>query len=276
MLATFIIGFREFLEAFLIAGVFLGISRKLKLKKELEIGSAIAVGICLSVLLVVLLFLFSEHAREVLTRKNTELLESYLMIFSGFFIAYVVFSLHDMFHKHSGGAILLAHKKLQSSSFDMSLFATIVFLILREGIEIALFTASTSLFSQFTQNVLGLIIAFISAALVGMGTFAAYIRLSMRAIFRFTEYMIILLGASLVQNGVTELLEHQWGINIENITSFGWHFLPAKDTILGHFLQSFLGIDSAMSLPRLTIMVVYIAFMYILFLRKNKPTKSHA
>ncbi|MCR4329177.1 MAG: hypothetical protein NUV65_01370 [Candidatus Roizmanbacteria bacterium] len=269
MLATFIIGFREFLEAFLIAGVFLGMSRKLKLKKEFEIGLAVAVGICISLTLVVAMFFFSEQARSVFSQRNTELLESYLMIFSGFFIAYVIFSLHSLFHKHNGGTILQAHKKLQAQAFDMTLFTTIVFLILREGVEIALFTASTSLFSQFSQNVLGLCIAFISAALVGMGTFAAYIKIPIGKIFRVTEYMIVLLGASMVQNGITELLEHQWGINIENIFSFGWHFLPGKETIAGHFLQSFLGIDSAMSLPRLVIMVTYIGVVYVLFLRKK-------
>ena len=36
MLTTAIVSFREFLEAFLIVGMFLGISRKLKLKKEIE------------------------------------------------------------------------------------------------------------------------------------------------------------------------------------------------------------------------------------------------
>jgi len=273
MLATFIIAFREFLEAFLIAGVFLGISRKLKLKKELEIGIAIAVGIVASLLLTVGTYFFSEQARYILTEEKAELLENYLMIFTGLFIAYVVFSLHTMFHKNSGGILLHAHKKLQANSFDISLFATIVFLILREGFEIALFTASTSLFSEFRQNIIGLFGAFFVAGLVGIGTFAAYIKLSLSKVFKATEYMIILLGASLVQNGITELLEHQWGINIENIFSFGWHFLPDKHSLFGHLLQSFIGIDSAMSLPRLGIMVVYIVSVYMLFLKKRSLTK---
>lgn len=42
MITTAVISFREFLEAFLIVGVFLGISKKLNLKKEFEIGFILA------------------------------------------------------------------------------------------------------------------------------------------------------------------------------------------------------------------------------------------
>ena len=50
MIATALISFREFLEAFLIIGIFLGISKKLKLKKEFEIGLASIIGLLTSLL----------------------------------------------------------------------------------------------------------------------------------------------------------------------------------------------------------------------------------
>src|SRR3972149_4871345 len=99
MLATGLIAFREFLEAFLIVGVFLGISKKLKLKREVEIGLAAVVGIVVSLLMAIATYAFGDQARGILTEKNAELLESYLMIFSGFFLAYVIFSLHNMIHR---------------------------------------------------------------------------------------------------------------------------------------------------------------------------------
>jgi hypothetical protein len=48
MLTTLIIAFREFLEAFLIVGVFFGVSKKLNLKKEGEILFATAIGVASS------------------------------------------------------------------------------------------------------------------------------------------------------------------------------------------------------------------------------------
>lgn len=271
MITTAVIAFREFLEAFLIVGVFLGISRKLKLKKEMEIGLAAALGLVVSLLLATGTYLLGDHAHLILTEDRAEILEGYLLIFSGFFIAYVVFSLHKVLQQNRGGTLIKAHQKLQKNIFDVSLFFTIIFLVLREGFEIALFTASASLFAEFMQNFIGLLIGFAGATILGVMTFFAYVRFSIRKIFKVTEYMIILLGASLVQNGINELLEHQFGIELEHIIAIPLNFLPDKHGALGHLIRSFTGLDRDFSLPRLAIMVVYIGLIYLLFIkRRNK------
>ena len=271
MLTTAVIAFREFLEAFLIVGVFLGISRKLELKKELEIGLAAVIGIIFSLLLATGTYLFGNQVRGILTETNAELLESYLMIFSGLFIAYVIFSLHNIIQRSRAGILIKAQQKLQEKVFDFSLFSTVVFLVIREGFEIALFTASTSLFSVFIQNFIGLMLGFASASVIGIGTFFAYIKFSISKVFKFTEYMIILLGAALVQNGLTELLEHGFNIEIEKMLSLPLTFLPAKNTLMGHFISSFTGLDQKFSMIRLAIMVIYILIIHLLFLKKNNP-----
>src|SRR5947207_12346316 len=119
----------------------------------------------------------------------------------------------------------------------------IVFLVSREGFVITLFTASTSLFAVFFQNMLGLIIGFGIAVIFGTVAFFAYTKFPLQKVFRVTEYMIILLGASLVQVGTTELLEHLFGYHLGDIFSFGWTFLPAEESVIGHFVRSFTGID---------------------------------
>ena len=270
MITTAVIAFREFLEAFLIVGVFLGISRKLNLKKETEIWFAAAIGVILSLLLSTIVYLFGDRAKNIFTETNSELLESYLMIFSGLFIAYVVFSLHSVIRKGRGTALITAHQKIQKNIFDLSLFLTIVFLVLREGLEIALFTASVSLFSAFMQNFIGLLAGFAAATALGTLTLMAYIKFPIGKIFKATEYMIILLGASLTQHGITELLEEYVHIDLSHILSFNLHFLPNTDTLIGHLIQGFFGIDQGFSFPRLMIMFLYIEIVYFLFFRKKK------
>lgn len=269
MLTTAVIAFREFLEAFLIVGVFLGISRKLNLGKEMEIGFAASLGIFLSLLFPTFTYIFGDRARGILTEKNAELLESYLMIFSGFFLAYVIFSLHSVLRRSRGGSIIATHEKLSGETFDISLFTTITFLVFMEGFEIALFTVSTSLFSVFMQNFLGLLAGFVSATAVGIATFIAYIKFPIGKVFKATEYMIILLGASLVQNGFTELFKHGFDIEFSEIVSIPLKFLPAKSTVIGHMIRSFTGLDQEFSLMKLLIMVVYIGGVYFLFMRKK-------
>jgi high-affinity iron transporter len=273
MITTAIIAFREFLEAFLIVGVFLGISRKLNLKKEFEIVIAAAIGLMISLLMATGTYMFGDQARHVLNEENAELLENYLLIFSGLFIVYVVFSLHTFFHVQRSKSILKAHKSLQENTFDISLFLTIIFLVMREGFEIALFTASASLFSVFIQNMLGLLVGFMSASVLGIGTFFAYVKFSVGKVFKITEYMIILLGASLTQNGITELLEGYFKLHLSDILPLPLKFLPNEHTLVGHLFQSLFGIDNEFSLSRLAIMLGYFLLIYFLFLRKKNSVR---
>jgi len=272
MITTAIISFREFLEAFLIVGVFLGISKKLKLKREIEIGFAASIGLAVSLALSSLTYIFGDLARGILTEANADMLESYLLIFSGCFIAYVVFSLHDVIRKGRGEKLIKAHQKLQANTFDVSLFALIVMLVVREGFEIALFTASTSLFSVFLQNFIGLLVGLISASILGLLTFLAYVRFPIHKVFKATEYAIIILGASLVQNGITKLLEHSFDIRLSDMLRLPIQFLPPEHSLAGHLLQSFVGIDDEFSLIRLFIMVAYVGVIYILFGRKKSQS----
>ncbi len=274
MLTTAIIAFREFFEAFLIIGVFLGVSRKLGLKKEVEITLAALCGIAVSLLLIGGTYFFGDQARGILTERNADFLESYLLIFSGLFIAYVVFSLHGTMNKSRAGMISNAQRKLEERVFDVTLFFTIAFLIVREGFEIALFTASVSLFSAFLQNIIGLLIGFTAASALGMLAFFAYTRLPVGKVFRATEYLIVVLGASLTQIGVTKLLATHFGIELSNMLSFHLTFLPGEESFAGHMLQGLLGVDQGFSAPRLALMLAYIAVLYLLFIRPRKLLSS--
>ena len=268
MFATFIIVFREFLEAFLIIGVFFGLSKKLKLKREKEILAASLIGVAVSLLLPILVFVVGDKARLVITEKNAELLEGYLMIFSGFFLAYVIFSLHKFFVMRRSGAIIKAHQKLEQNIFDVSLFLTIVFFVVREGFEIALFTATTSLFSKFAENLAGLALGFLASSVFGLLTYLSYIKFPIGKIYKATEYLIVLLGAAFVKNGVGELLEVYYDFHLSSILPLNLFFLPAKSTMLGHMIKTIFGLEQNFSLAKLGIMLAYIAVVYFFLIRK--------
>ena len=270
MLTTFIVALREFLEVFLIIGVFLGISKKLNLHREREIVTASIIGILIALILPFTVFLFSEQAQAVLTKENTELLEGYLMIFSVFFLAYVIFSLHKTFVLKRSKLVMDIHQKMQKNIFDFSLFITIIFFIIREGFEVALFTATTSLFSRFMENITGLTLGFLISSVLGLTTFFAYVKFPISKVFKWTEYFIILLGASFVKNGMNELLEIYFNIHLDRIFPIALKFLPHPDSTSGHFLKNIIGIEQNFSLAKIAIMVIYIVVVYFLFLRRVK------
>ncbi|HLD26585.1 MAG TPA: FTR1 family protein [Patescibacteria group bacterium] len=270
MAMTFVLAFREYLEAFLIIGVFFGLSLKLNLRREKEILLASAIGIFLSFLLPLLTFYLGDHARILLTEKRAELLEGYLMIFSGCFIAYIVFSLHRFFVQKRAFQVIKAHQKLTKNIFDFSLFASIVFFVAREGFEIALFTATTSLFSTFISNLIGLTLGFFTAAIIGVLTSLAFIAFPLGKIYKLTEYFILILGASLVKNGLSELTEVYMDIHISRIFPFPLHFLPQKSTIAGHLIATLFGLEKNFGLLDGSIMIGYIFLVYYFLIRRRR------
>src|SRR5262249_40062245 len=126
------------------------------------------------------------------------------------------------------------------------------------------------LFSVFFQNILGLLIGFSLAAIFGIFAFFLYTKFPIKKVFRTTEYMIMILGASMVQVGTTELLEHQFNIHLSNILSFGMHFMPSEHSIVGNFIRTFTGIDNEFSLPRFLIMLAYGIGIYMIISYKKK------
>jgi high-affinity iron transporter len=269
MFTTAVIGFREFLEAFLIVGIFLGVSQKLHLKKEKEIVLATVVGMVLAILLNVSVFFLGEYTRNMVTEQNADAIESYLQIFSGLFLVYVIFSLHQQMNHKRKEMIANAKDNIKKEMFDISLFLIIIFLVIREGFEIALFTASISLFSVFFQNLMGLLIGFFGAAIVGCSTYFAYTKFSIGKIYKATEYLIVLLGASLFQTGITAFLRTHFMFSLSQLGSFHLSFLPSEDSFVGSLLQGFFGVDSQFSAARLVVMIVYICTIYLLFLHKD-------
>jgi len=269
MFTTAVIGFREFLEAFLIVGIFIGVSKKLNLKKEKEIIFATVVGMSLALLLNIGVFLLGDHTRSMVTEHNADAIESYLQIFSGLFLVYVVFSLHQRMNLNRKEMLSKAQQNIRKEIFDISLFFLIIFLVVREGFEIALFSASITLFDLFIQNLVGLLFGFAGAAIIGLLTYFAYKKFSIAKIYKATEYLIILLGAALFQNGLTKFLDTHFSFSLSQIGSFHFQFLPGEDSFVGTMLQGFLGVDSEFSGARLMVMLAYIAIIYILFLHKG-------
>jgi len=258
MIATILIAFREFLEAFLIVGIFLGLSKQLNLKKELEIWFALAVGIAVSFALAIGTYVFGDQVHTVITESNAMLVEGYLLMIAGAFLAYVVFSLHRAMHVAKQRAIQRAKENLTATEgFDFTLFISILAFILREGFEIALFTASVALFADFLVNLAGLFIGFGAAAVIGTGIYFFYTKLPISKIFTATEYAIIAFGAVMTASGIMTVGEDQLGLEMGRMAAIPLPFVA----------------DPVSMLP-VAIVGLYVGAVYYLFMRPREATPA--
>ena len=179
------------------------------------------------------------------------------MVFSGVFIAYVVFALHQTMSKARQKAVADTKEKLSEGVFDVALFVTIVALILREGFEVALFTASVSLFADFMTNVSGLLAGFAGASILGTAVYFSYTKFPIKKIFTLTEYSIIALGSVMMASGLMKLANLQFGIDLSSVLAFPVPFL-----------------DNAVSMLPVVFVALYIGTVYVLFMRKKKETPA--
>jgi high-affinity Fe2+/Pb2+ permease len=246
MLPAIALGFREFFEAFLIVSVFLSVSKKLGLKRELEIGLAALSGFALSFALIAASFFLGQEVRAVLNERSAELLEGAFMAFAGLFIAYAAFSLHDLLGAKHRERVKSAAGKLEAGVFDLSLFVVIVLLIVREGFEVAVLGLSVSLLSDFGTSMLGMGIGFLGAAVIGAAAYATLLKLHIEKIFKVASYAIVAVGAWFTQAGLEKLFAYGLGIDFRAIAPLP--FIPV-------------------SLVGAIILCAYGAAVYFLFLR---------
>ncbi|SRR5258706_7478862 len=275
MLTTAIITFREFLEAFLLIGIFIGIDKKLNLEKKKEIISAACIGIFISLILPMIVFFLSNNLKNSFTEKNADIFEGYFLTFSGFFLAYVVFSLHKSMKNFRDKTITNVRSKMEQQIFDISLFFTIIFFIAREGFEVALLTATTSLFSSFWLNMVGLALGFVLSSIVGLSTVIAFIKFPIKKVFQFTEYIIVIMGAAMAMNGISILSRIYMNIYLYKYFPLPLQFLPNDSSIPGHLLKNVLGLQKDMGFIQVLLMAAYIIIVYMIFLKRNKILTSY-
>lgn len=257
MLPSFLITFREVIEASLIVATILGILVKLGHKKSIKtVWLATGAAGVVSVLLLGTGSLIGLSVHE-LFEEHEPFIEGSLMIISAIFITWAVFFLHKYFAQYKTH-LLSKIKKTVESQEQKGLFVLVFTSVFREGFEIVLFL-STIYFSSNPQSIFtGFIGGAVSALLVSLGLFTATLRLPVFYAFRITSILLILFAAGLMSRGVHEFAEV--GI-LPEIGKVTFAFIPEKTTIAGDMLKAVFGITQKMDMVQLALYGSYTAFM---------------
>lgn len=216
MLQSFIILFRETIEAALVVGIVLGYlvrTGQNEYKKSVYLG--LAAGVAASVSgafgFQILAGGFSGRAEEIF--------EGITMLVGAVLLTTLI--------------IWVIRKSAQTAELERKvanriegtrragLFLLIFFAVLREGIESVIFL-SAARFASGENNLLGAGLGLAAAVVLGLLLFRGSLRINLRSFFTVTNILLILFAAGLVAGGVHELqeagvipivLEHVWDIN---------------------------------------------------------------
>lgn len=269
MLPSFLITFREVIEASLVVATILGILAKLNQKKGIRtVWYATGLAAVVSILLLGVGSLLGIKMQEVYTGRIEEMIEGIFMTTSAIFITWAVFFLHKYFSRYKVHLL----KKIQETvaqEEQKGLFILVFTAVLREGFEIVLFL-STVYFSSNPQSIFtGFVGGTLAGLLVSLALFGATLRMPVYAAFRATSALLILFAAGLLARGVHEFAEA--GI-VPELNKITLHIIPAGGTVAGDMIKAVFGISRGMDPLQITLYSAYVAFMtwYVFFRQKGE------
>ncbi len=261
--ASFIILFRETLEAALVIGIILSYLHKIKQTQHNKfVYGGIATGI-LACLLVAFAFVtfFSGF-----TGRAEQLFEGITMLVAGLLITWMVFWMLRQSHKikkETEQRVQLAvdnNKKLE-------LFLLPMIAILRDGVESVIFLNAIR-FTSSSGVILGGVLGIAAAIFLGYLIFVAAKRVNLKLFFSITSIFLILLTAGLFANATHEFQEA--GVIPESsMKVWNTESIVSETGTYGSILKSMFGYMSNPNLLEVLIYLSYIAFVMVLW-RKTR------
>ncbi len=272
MLATFVIGLREGLEAALIIGIiaaFLKQSDRADALRKVWAGVAVAVAVCLAV--GISLQLLSAG----LPQREQEMLECVVAAVAVVMVSYMVLWMRA----HSRGL----RKDLQTAtgsalaSGSAGALVVMAFLaVIREGFETAVFllAAFQSAISP-VQAVIGVLLGVGVAVGLGYLVYRGGVQLNLSRFFRITGVVLVLVAAGLVMSTLRAAYEAGW-LTLGQQTMLDLSALARPGSVQESLLTGMLGIRSTLPVVEVVAYVLYAVPMLLLVLWPAKRTPSRA
>lgn len=253
MLAGFLISLREGVEAALIIGILLGALHKLN-RADLQryIWGGFGAAVLLSVVGAYVLSLLGmelEGIAEYLFEGVTMLLAAGMLTWMIFWMQKSSVTLKAEIETQVRGA-------LKGNRWG-GLFVLAFLSVFREGIELVLFLTAVEKASSVFESLVGALSGLAVAALLGWLLFSSTLKLNLRAFFRVTNLLLIVVAAGLVAAGVHELNE---AAIIPAIIDPLWNLngLVSDQSQVGLLLKALFGYNGNPSLTEVLSYVLYL------------------
>lgn len=270
MLATFVIGLREGLEAALIVGIiaaFLKQSNRADTIRQMWIGVGIAIAICLGVGILLQLL------RSELPQQQQEMLECVVAGIAVLMITYMILWMR----KHSRDLRSSLQGAAGSALARGSAGALIVMAFLavfREGFETAVFllAAFQSAISPIQAGI-GVVLGVAVAVVLGYLVYRGGIKLNLSRFFRITGAVLVLVAAGLVMSTLRAAYEAGW-LTIGQQQALDLTALARPGSVQESLLTGMLGIRSTLPVVEVVAYLLYAVPMLLVVLWPPQRTPA--
>ncbi len=238
MLPTFVIGLREGLEAALIVGIiaaFLGQQGRRDALRQVWIGTAIAVVICVGIAIAL------QVISSDLPQQQQEGLETVVGALAVCMVTYMIIFMRRHARDLKGDLEGAAASALASGSKALVVMAFLA--VLREGFETAVFLLATFHASgDATLSWVGAVVGIVLAAVVGYAIYRGGVRLNLARFFRVTGLVLVVVAAGLVMTAFRTANEAGW-LTAGQVQAFDLSWLVRPGTPVESLVTGVLGIQ---------------------------------
>ena len=271
MLQTFIIVFREILEAGLIIGIALSATRGI-LNRHLWVMGGIAGGIAFALMLA----FFAGNISDMMEGIGQEILNAGILS-----TAVVMLAWHNIWMASHGRELSRNIKQVghDISVGDKSLMALAIVVgtaVMREGAEIVLFLYGIAVSGTSTvlSMQLGGLLGLITGGLVSAVTYFGLVRIPSKHLFRVTSWLIALLAAGMASQ-VVALLQQAQLVEIMGQTVWDTSAILAQDSAIGQVLHILIGYNEQPTLLQIVVYVVTLGTIFGLMKLVSISDKHH-
>lgn len=272
MLATFIIGLREGLEAALIVGIIAAF-----LRKNGKSLFAMWVGVVLALVLSVIVGIALEMTERALPQASQEGMESVIGAVAVFFVTGMIMWMNT--HAHNMKKELesdAAEAISQSSAWALASMAFLA--VLKEGFETSVFLLATFSVAQSAMwAAVGAVTGLIVAVIIGCGLYFGGIHINLSRFFRFTGLFLILVAGGLIITSLQTAHEAGWlNIGQQRIADLSWLVPPG--TVRSALITGVLGIPADPNQIQTVAWLLYIGMVSVMVYwpahRRPAPEKA--
>lgn len=261
MLATFVIGLREGLEAALIVGIiaaFLKQGGNSRALRQMWIGVALAVALCLGIGIAL------GVLSGALPQRQQEMLEAVIGLVAMAMVTLMVLWMR----KHSkdlrrelgnavGGAL--------AQGTSIALVGMAFLAVVREGVETAVFLVAASQTSAGTTTFVGAAMGIAVATVLGYLIYRGGVKLNLSRFFRITGVVLVLVAGGVLMSSLYHAYEAGW-ITIGNQVWLDFSSFISPGSVQGSLLGGLFGIRAQVRAIEVLSWLLYVVPMLVVVL----------
>jgi len=274
VLATFVIGLREGLEAALVVGI---VAAFLRQRGEVRAVRYVWLGVLAAVVLCAGAALALQAYSQGLPQRQQEQLETVVGLVAVAMVTYMIFWMTRHARSMKGDLERAADSALARGS-SWALVAMAFLAVLREGLETSVFLLATFQNSRDNaQGAIGAGLGVVLAVVLGYGIYRGGVKLNLTRLFRITGVLLVVVAAGIVMGAAHTAHEAGWLLAGQQQV-LDLSALVRPGTVRAAVLQGVLGWQPRPVLAEVVGWVVYAVPMLLVVLwpRTRRPVRESA